>query len=189
MSEQIRCFLAIALPDQLKIQLEKYVQNLKQIAPHIRWTKTENLHLTLKFLGEQPVEKLDQLVANRINAYSDIGPVELSTGIFGGFPNRRQARVIWIGIDSNPIDSISKLHTRIEQSLEPLGFPLEPKPFTAHLTLGRNKENKKYQQMWSFIQDNPFRTIQFTAHQIFLMRSKLNRSGPQYSILQKFSLQ
>ena len=189
MSEQIRCFLAIALPDQLKQQLTEYIQSLKQFVPHIRWTKTENLHLTLKFLGEQPSEKLDQLIANTISAYSDLGPITLSTGIFGGFPNQRKARVIWLGVESNPEDSITRLHTRIEQSLEPLGFLRESKTFTAHLTLGRNRERKKCQSLWPFIKDNPFQSFQFTAHQIFLMRSILNKSGPKYSILQKFSLQ
>jgi len=189
MSEKIRCFLAIALPDQLKRQLTEYVQNLKQIAPHIRWTKTENLHLTLKFLGEQPAIKLDQLIANTIKAYSDIGPISLSTGIFGGFPNRRQARVFWLGVESDPEDSITRLHSRIEQSLEPLGFLSESKPYKAHLTLGRNKERKKCQALWAFTQDHPFQAFRFTAHQIFLMRSILNKNGPKFSILQKFSLQ
>lgn len=189
MSEQIRCFLSIALPDQLKKQLSDYMQDLKKIVPQIRWTKTENLHLTLKFLGEQPAEKLDQLITNTYLTYSDIGPITLSTGNFGGFPNRKQVRVIWLGIESNPEIIIEQLHSRIEQSLEPLGFPYESKPYTAHLTLGRNKERVKCQALWTYLHEPPFPPFRFTVDHIFLMRSLLTNKGPQYSILQKFSLQ
>lgn len=189
MSEQIRSFLAISIPDQLKLQIKDYVQDLKKIAPHIRWTKTENLHLTLKFLGEQPTKKIDQLIASTISTYAGYGSIKISTKEFGGFPNKKQARVFWLGVESDPVDSIKQLYNQIQHALEPLGFPIAEKTYKAHLTLGRNKERKKCQQLWTFIQENPFQQFSFTTQRLLLMRSEFTKDGPYYSVLQNFSLQ
>src|SRR4029077_6807793 len=107
---------------------------MRSIAPQPKWVRPENLHVTLKFLGETPPEKLDALCA-AFSAVRSAQHVELRFHGIGFFPNDKRPRVFLAGMTSSP--NLSPLAQVIDQASSTLGFPLENRPFTPHLTLAR----------------------------------------------------
>lgn len=189
MSDSIRCFLAIGLPDELKNNLEQYLQRLSKHQNLFRWTKINNLHLTIKFLGEQPAENVNQILLRAMPQYAKYPHFKLTTTHFGGFPKRKRARVIWLGCESNPQSSLLNLYNKTEKIVEHLDNIQSQKKFKPHLTIARSKEPLNPEPLWNFTERTPFPSFQFEVEQILLMQSILKSSGPEYHILQKFSLQ
>jgi 2'-5' RNA ligase len=134
----VRLFLAINLPPKVRQAIATEVSApLQLIAPHLTWVREPALHLTVKFLGEQPPEMVPKLV----DALGEVGDrnkaIEVELGGVGAFPNFRRPRVVWIGVSPDP--KLELLHHDVESACERLGFPLDAKPFRPHLTLARVK--------------------------------------------------
>jgi len=133
----IRAFIAIELPPKVQDCLEQVATQLKdQIGEKIvRWVPVENIHLTLKFLGDVSVNNLDVL-QEIINAEAaSQKKMEISIGRLGAFPKIRRPRVIWIGIESPP--ELMALQRNIESRTTKVGYPPDEREFSPHLTLGR----------------------------------------------------
>ena len=189
MPETIRSFLAIELPEFLKFKLAEYRHSLQSLAPKTKWSKEENLHLTLKFLGDQPAETIDALISGLVRGKAPVSPFRIKTAKFGAFPGKRRPRVFWLGTESSPQNVLRDLHNWIESNLEPLGFERETKPFRPHLTLGRSKIPEDFDALWEYAEAHPFPPFSFEVHHFVLMRSILKPSGAEYKTIQKFSLQ
>jgi 2'-5' RNA ligase len=131
----VRLFLAINLDAAARAAVVRAAEPLHAAAPSLPWVPDARLHLTLKFLGEQPPELVPRLsavcdaVAARLTAFGT------TLGEFGAFPNFRRPRVVWIGMDADP--RLEILHHDVELAAESLGFPLEGRPFRPHVTLAR----------------------------------------------------
>lgn len=137
----IRAFIAIELTQQIHQGLDQVISQLKNRleGSTVRWVRAENIHLTLKFLGEVStanVEILEKLL--RAEA-AGCPHFEISVGGLGAFPNAHNPRVIWVGVEA-PSDLIG-LQRLIEAATERLGYMKEDRPFSAHLTLGRVSRN------------------------------------------------
>jgi RNA 2',3'-cyclic 3'-phosphodiesterase len=137
----IRAFIAIELPKQIHQHLDQVISQLKNrlVGSPIRWVPAENIHLTLKFLGEVSttnVEILEKLLRAEAAGCSHF---EISVGGLGAFPNTHNPRVIWVGVEA-PSD-LTGLQRLIEAATERLGYLKEDRPFSAHLTLGRVSRN------------------------------------------------
>jgi 2'-5' RNA ligase len=137
----IRAFIALDLSSEISQRLDQISSDLKKRLPPnvVRWVPAQNIHLTLKFLGDVSTTNLVSL-QNMLQVESDnILPFELSVGSVGAYPNLHRPRVVWVGVTAP--EALSALQHNIEMAANRLGYPLEDRLFSPHLTLGRVNRN------------------------------------------------
>ena len=190
--EQVRSFIAIELPDELKLELNQLEAQLKLgEPPWVKWVDPYGIHLTLKFLGNVAVNRLGDITGALKAAAQGIPPFHLEVKELGVFPNLRRVQVAWVGI-SGEVDKLSQLQQRIEYNLAPLGFASESRSFTPHLTLARLRdqaslaERQRFGQLIDSTRFKSAHTIEVDA--ISLMRSQLTREGAIYSRISSVGL-
>ena len=138
----MRVFLAIELDSETRSTLETFQRELQELLPPINWVRPQSWHLTVKFLGEieesqlEPIQRAVEEAACHGTCFS------LRIEGFGGFPHLRMPRVLWAGV-SGQVDELHLLALHVDETLSPLGFPSESKPFRAHLTLARIKDRAR----------------------------------------------
>ncbi|MGH8003720.1 MAG: RNA 2',3'-cyclic phosphodiesterase, partial [Limisphaerales bacterium] len=134
----MRLFVAVPFPAELKNELGKLIDDWRREKDKVGWVKKDNLHLTLKFLGETPVEKLEVLKKNLSISLNGSVAFKVSLSGAGGFPNLNRARVLWVGVLEGK-EKLAELAQKVEEATRPLGFPAEERDFSVHLTVGRVK--------------------------------------------------
>ncbi len=182
----MRCFIAIPLPKDTHQELSKIQFQLKETGADVRWIKSDNIHLTLKFLGDVEEtktkiigQKLKEVVNKSTSFESEIEKL-------GTFPSISNPRVVWIGMSKNE-DKIIKLQQRIEEILEPLGFERELRSFRPHLTLGRVRGKKNIQKLVEKIKSLSLLQLKpITVDRIVLFQSILKPTGAEYTALDEF---
>ncbi len=189
--EQIRAFIAIELPDRLKVELDKLeVQFKKEGQTWIKWVDPNSIHLTLKFLGNISTSSIGQITVEMEEATRGIHPFLLEVQDLGVFPNLKRIQVVWVGL-SGEIDKVILLQKRLESNLERLGFVSEKRKFTPHLTIARLRDQAtpdKRQRFGQTISGTKFKAGFFNVDGISLMRSQLTRQGAIYSRLSSVRL-
>jgi 2'-5' RNA ligase len=190
--EQVRSFIAIELPDELKLELSQLVAKLKSGEQSwVKWVDPYNIHLTLKFLGNVAVDRLDDITGAIEKAAQGIAPFYLEVKELGVFPNLRRVQVAWVGI-SGEVDKLAQLQQRIESNLAPLGFAPESRPFVPHLTLARLRdqallaERQRFGQLITGTKFEAANAIKVNA--LSLMKSQLTREGAIYSRISSVGL-
>lgn len=177
----MRAFFCIELDGAIQAELARIIQRLqRKVAARIAWVRRENLHVTLKFLGEIDPASLPSLQSAASRALVGLVPCDWQLDRLGAFPQLHRARVIWAGCREEP-QPLQALHSALEAELERLGFERERGPFTAHVTLGRVKEGgpraleiaRALEGFAPFA--HPLRTTGLT-----LMESQLTPSGAIY---------
>ncbi len=188
----LRAFIAISLSEPVYQSLEQVISGLHgQIPTHaIRWTHIQNIHLTLKFLGNISAANVDQ-VKNLLEAEaSRHAPFEISVGGLGAFPNNRRPRVVWVGIQAP--ETLYSLQKEIENGLERLGYPPEEKRFSPHLTLGRTSRNAASDEIMKISEALAASKIDFlgltTVQAVSLYLSDLQPGGAIYTRLASANL-
>lgn len=131
----VRAFLAVPLPDELKTSLAALQKNLAKRIFDVRWSRPENLHLTLRFFGETEQETLERVRVSMLSVKRGFSPFKLTVKGLGFFPNQARPRVVWLGL--TPAERLRQLHALCEDSLRAVGIAPEGRPFVPHLTLGR----------------------------------------------------
>jgi 2'-5' RNA ligase len=190
MSQEVRTFVAIELSDSLKASLVGLQDGLKrQIPPSaVRWTAPEGIHLTLKFLGQTPVDQVEDIVAALELACAPFSPISYVASGLGCFPNLQRPRVIWVGIQ-DPTGALGDLQQVVDSACEELGFEPERRAFHPHLTLGRAQRRATSDDARAVS-----RVIQRTdagelgamsAQGISLIRSDLRPTGAVYTTLRE----
>lgn len=139
MSEQWRCFVALDLPEPIQAQLLAIQAQLQQLGLPIRWSKPENLHLTLQFLGNVAVELLPDLQTRLTHALAAQTAPILNCTTWGYFPNANQPQVVWAGFDRWPSDLLH-LQQAVVACSRQIGIIAETRPWHPHITLGYSKE-------------------------------------------------
>lgn len=183
----MRSFIAIELPESVRAALAELQQELKKCGADIRWVRSENIHLTLKFLGdieEKDVAGILEKIKGTCSSYQSI-PVEIA-GV-GVFPNIRAPRVLWAGVESE--EMLARLHLEMDKGLASLGFKQENRTFAPHLTLGRFKSFKNKAALADKLdlhKGDKFGSIEVIS--ISLMKSVLSAAGPKYSRLAEIYL-
>ena len=190
--EQVRSFIAIELPDELKEGLTQLQAQLKLgKIPSVKWVDPYSIHLTLKFLGNIAVGRIPEVTQAIEEAAQGMSPFHLEVKGLGVFPNVRQVRVAWVGM-SGEVDKLSQLQQRIESNLMPLGFTPESRRFTPHLTLARLRDRAlpgERERLGQLIAGTKFETVYtIKVDSINLMRSQLTREGAIYSQLSSVEL-
>jgi RNA 2',3'-cyclic 3'-phosphodiesterase len=187
----MRTFVAVNFEQPIRAKITQTRNELTPLSKKIKWVEEQNLHLTLKFLGEieeKTVVEIDEALKNTL---SNTAQFDINLAGLGVFPGLSRPRVIWIGIEKGK-DELAQLNLEIESRLEPLGFMTEERPFSPHLTIGRVKEplNEKESGILSgFIERFHSEEISIKiVQQIDLMKSVLSRSGSVYSIIKSWQL-
>jgi len=184
----VRAFVAANLDSGLKAVLGSVQERLKAARADVGWVRPENLHLTLKFLGQVEEGRIGAVGEAITAAATGCGPIHLVFQGLGAFPSLRAARVVWIGL-SHGAETLAALRARIEAGLEPRGFAREARPFTAHLTLGRVRGPAHREQLARALTGATTEALgEMLLDRIELMRSDLSAGGARYSVLQRFPL-
>jgi len=185
--EQLRSFIAIELPEEAKEGLARLRKELERDEHRfVKWVDPKGIHLTLKFLGNIPSERVTEITEAVQKAAQGISPFLLEISGLGAFPSLKQVRVFWVGI-TGEVDKLSKLQQDIDSALTVLGFAKEERPFTPHLTLARIREGTSPPQRRSFgelVGSTAFEDkypVQVRA--VRLMRSQLTPAGAVYTCL------
>lgn len=183
--EQIRSFIAIELPQEIKVELARAQDMLRpQEHPGVKWVEPESIHLTLKFLGNIPSDRVPQIEGAVREAARGVPAFHLEIGGLGVFPNTQRPRVAWVALRGE-VEKIAGLQEGIDSALLPLGFPRESRPFTPHLTLARVRERASPQERRSFgelVMSTKFEAcLPLEVSAISLMRSRLTPAGAIYS--------
>ncbi|MBI4654914.1 MAG: RNA 2',3'-cyclic phosphodiesterase [Nitrospirae bacterium] len=134
---ELRCFISVELPEELKKNIYVYVEKLKAAGVDVKWVRPENLHLTLKFLGDTTEERLKSINERLISLAKAHDRFYLQISGAGAFPNIKYPKVIWLGVYDS--EEIIKLQHDIDESMAGLGFEKDDKQFAPHLTIGRVK--------------------------------------------------
>lgn len=193
MPEEIRSFVALELPDEVKIQLVEIQGELKRqmAGMPVRWVDPYGIHLTLKFLGNVPGHQIDAIGTALEQACIGVEPFTLMIGALGCFPNLSRPNVVWIGIGGD-LERLRRLQGQIEKYIAPLGYPTEKRDFKPHLTLGRikNASPGEVRRIGEIVQAADVGTVvaEWTVREVSLMRSDLSPAGAKYTRLKKVEL-
>jgi RNA 2',3'-cyclic 3'-phosphodiesterase len=188
MAEAIRTFIAIELTPQLQRALAETQARFKRdpSARSVRWVAPENIHVTLKFLGDVDQARMAELQEAIASVCLTTRPFAITLGSAGAFPNLRRPNVVWVGAHGQ-IDRVSQLAQEIDDACAELGFSREERPFTPHLTLGRVKREASpadRQQIGALIGKSPVGELgELQVGQVSVMKSELKPGGSVYTRL------
>jgi len=182
----MRTFIAIELPEPILAAIAMLSDRLRASHARVTWVKPENMHLTLRFLGEIDDENIRRLNTILSDAYRCMIPFTLSVRGAGAFPNMRRPNVIWVGVES-PGQSIEMAHLAAESAARAIGLPPEERAFHPHLTLVRIKDPREAPPIIDCLdRENDFNAGDFTVKSVSLFSSRLTPHGPVYQRLQEF---
>ena len=176
----MRLFVAVPLPTDVQQSLGR----LQGGIPGARWTRPENMHLTLRFLGDVS-ERDAHHVDDALDAI-DEGAFEMALSGVGVFESRHGPRALWIGVEPNP--PLMHLQDKVERAIQMLGYPPEPRKFTPHITLARFK-SRPGRKIGDFIEAHGlYRTGHFAVESFTLFQSLTGNEAPHYIPLAEYDL-
>ncbi|HME34097.1 MAG TPA: RNA 2',3'-cyclic phosphodiesterase [Candidatus Sulfotelmatobacter sp.] len=195
----MRLFIALDIDDAIRARIARFVEGVSGFAPDARWVRPESLHVTLKFIGEQP-ESAVEAIKQALSSMQASGS-EIHCRGYGFFPTAKSPRVFWIGLEAGP--QLAALAALIDDKMASLGIQREDRAFSPHLTLARgaggsgsprrnkaDQPNRIFQRLQEKLAALPapeFGTM--TAREFFLYQSQLSPKGSKYTKLARFDLQ
>lgn len=183
MSERARSFVAILLDEAVRGAAAAELERLRPLARSVSWVSPQNLHLTLKFLGEIPAETIEAVTEGLAEAVSGVEPFTLGFHGLGAFPGLARPRVIWMGVFQGAREC-QAVQARVEEALGRRGLPRETRPYSPHLTIGRVREPRGLASLQQAIAQGgrkEFGRLQVSS--ISLMKSELHPAGSRYTEL------
>ncbi len=183
----LRLFIAIDTPPEIKPQIAAIRDRLEESRADVKWEADNKFHATLKFLGETD----DQLLPEIVSSIEGIDRTKAQllvkyTGI-GCFPNRRDPKVIWVGIEDLR-GNLASLQEGIKVVLAPFGFERDEKTFHPHVTIGRVKGERGIKSLLRMMESITFESQPVTIREVVLIKSELKPSGSEYTILKSIPL-
>ena len=194
----MRVFIALDIDDGIRERIQRFVEGVSGFASEARWVRPESMHVTLKFIGEKPVESVEEIK----RALSAVRSESFEIGFrgCGFFPTAKSARVFWVGIESG--QQLASLAASIDQAMFALGIAKEEHAYSPHLTLARgggrsgtpgrqkadhpNRSFQKVQEKLAAVPPPEFGTM--AAREFFLYQSQLMRGGARYTKIERFGL-
>jgi len=187
----MRAFIAIELPKAIRDSLTRLEERLKKSGAQVKWVEPQNIHLTLKFLGEVDQQKLEKITEAIKCTACDKKTFHLRVSSVGAFPKINFPRIIWVGIDKGDNET-KEIAEELEEKLAELGIPKENRPFSSHITIGRTKStlNKEelIQELTAAEDILKTENLEFNVERITLFQSTLTPSGPVYKPLKTADL-
>lgn len=181
----IRSFLAIEISQPVLEKILEVQKELSKIGADIKWVEPENIHLTLKFLGNIEEASIDLIIKSVEEVMLSFAPFTLKVKDIGGFPNLKNPRVIWVGIVDNE-KVLSKIHKMLESRFKKIGFRGEDRTFQPHLTLGRVRSARGKAELikrMEMFKGSDFG--EFEVDKVILFKSDLTKEGPIYTPLKE----
>lgn len=186
--DTVRAFVAVEIPEAGKTFLETILADLRRTRADVRWVRPAGIHITLKFLGQIPLELVGVLEKDLSALFAEHRPFELTIQGLGAFPNLAKPRVVWAGIRDTS-GTLSLMANRVETALESLGFEKEKRKFSPHLTLGRTKSGSGINELVDAIRQGLDVTgPTFVSREAILIQSILKPSGAEYRAMCRFAL-
>ncbi|MEK6568609.1 MAG: RNA 2',3'-cyclic phosphodiesterase [Candidatus Omnitrophota bacterium] len=183
----MRIFIAIKLENEIKDKLSQIQEELKSAQADVRWVKPENIHLTLKFIGEIEEAKIPEILHHLKELASKTKPFILRISTAGAFPGLKSPRVVWVGVKEDT-GELARIAETIENSLAELGFPKESRKFFSHLTLGRLRSDKNKDRLIQKLEKTKVPELTQRISSIILFKSLLQPTGAVYQGLSEISL-
>ena len=188
----LRSFIAIEIQAVIQNAIADNIASIKKTLPKplIRWVAPQNVHLTLKFLGDVSPAQLKQLAETLNEEAASHEMFSMSVGGLGAFPTQRRARVIWIGLNAPP--ALTALQNAVDEAAAQLGYLKEERPFSPHLTIGRvgqTASTSDLQHIRSALESTKvgiLGTVRVQAIHIF--KSDLQTGGSVYTLLYTLSM-
>ena len=188
MSDTIRAFIAIELPQEIIAFIHKIQEGLRSYGFKARWVRPENIHLTLKFLGDINSEDIKKAGDAIISAAGENASMSLGAKGIGVFPGVKRPRVIWTGI-AGQTKELADLQKTLDGKLETIGFPKEKRPYKGHLTIARIKGKVDAKRLIDAMTEfGRLESKTFMAEEVVLFKSKLKPSGAVYTKLMSAAL-
>ena len=179
--ETLRVFIGIELSDDVRCALTEIQSELGGMVADARWIRPENLHLTLKFLGNCPRGKVEEVV-EALELMGKYLPCGIDLGGLGGFPSPRSARIIWVGVED--IDGrLEEMWRSCEKACRGLGFEKEKRKYHPHITIGRCRKSPA-QLPWTGLRSDES-LLPMVVDSITLFRSILKRTGAEHSVVHR----
>lgn len=181
MAAPLRTFIALEIPDGVRAAAAKLMQRLKASGAKVTWTAPENLHVTLKFLGEVDVTSIAHVCSAVQRAAAPLSPFRVSLQGAGAFPEISRPRVLWLGVDEGK-DPLIELHARIEEQLAELSYPFDGRRYTPHVTLGRVRgPNEVLAEQLAL--ESQLAVGDMYVEEVLIYSSELTQDGPLYTPL------
>jgi 2'-5' RNA ligase len=184
----IRSFIAIPLTGEVQRAAKKLSREMRGVDDGMKWVPEDNLHLTLKFLGDVVDREVPHVCRVIREACEPAGEFELEFAGTGGFPSDERPRVVWAGITEGG-DELIDLVTRLEAGLAKLGFKPESRDYRPHLTLGRSGSRPPSPEVLAKIARFKTRRLgTMVVDEVRLYASYLDKGGPTYNVMDKIRL-
>jgi 2'-5' RNA ligase len=185
-----RIFVAIDISDEARIKVADYIKDLRGGFSNLRvgWEKAEKLHLTVKFLGDIDSNELQNLIEAVEITAQQISNFKLQISRTGVFPSKRNARILWLGVDGEH-RSLQKINDILETECRQKGFVEENRKFKAHLTIGRLREPNKSKELIDTHLNKTFAAVKFEVSEIVIYESRLQKSGSIFTKYKNINLQ
>jgi 2'-5' RNA ligase len=175
----MRCFIAVKISAEQRNRIAALIDDFRREDVRVKWVKPENLHVTLKFLGEVDERNFPDMFAALEKSLTSCKEFDFCLKGLGCFPDTRRPRVIWVGIDEGA-DELKKVARDIDQIMCEFGFKPEKRGFSAHLTIGRVKDPRGIEVLTNRFDDIKFESDSCTIDEIIFYQSILKREGPTY---------
>jgi 2'-5' RNA ligase len=190
MKEKIRAFVALEIETEVRENLGKLVDRFRAKVDHVKWVEPDNMHMTLKFLGEVPSIETHQFAGDIETITAATAPFTLTWRGCGAFPNLRAPRTLWVGTTTGS-EAVTHLAEGIEEAMVERGIPAERRRFKPHLTIGRARRgNRPTAVVSNLLEKHADAELGSTrVEKIVLFSSELTRSGPIYTKLATMPLQ
>jgi RNA 2',3'-cyclic 3'-phosphodiesterase len=180
----MRSFVALSLTDPVREAVEAEIGRLRSLSRAVAWVPAANLHLTLRFLGDQTAERLQDVARALADTAAASMPFSMALGGLGAFPSLDRPRILWVGVTEGAAEARA-LQARVEVALETCGFGREARAWHPHLTVGRILDERRWRGAGSALGDAIAsaagrRLGVVPVRAVSLMRSDLSRAGARY---------
>jgi RNA 2',3'-cyclic 3'-phosphodiesterase len=177
-----RVFCAVELSDDVRSRLQRHIEQLRKEVPDAAasWSRVENIHLTLKFLGNVGVERIAAISAAASRAVKGFAPFEIGVGTTGVFPKPSRAQVLWVGV-SDPSGKLLKLQQKLESECTAEGLAKEDRAYRPHLTIARLRKPDGARQLADAHLKMEFEPAEIELNELIVFRSELSSKGSRYT--------
>jgi 2'-5' RNA ligase len=182
--QRVRAFIAVPVASGVAARASELMRRLRDANAAVNWVAPQNLHVTLKFLGETPINEAPEICEAVRRAAEEMPPFDLAFRGLGAFPSPEKPRTIWLGVSEGEAEMV-ELAERIDSSLAKLGYARELRKFSPHLTIGRVRETLPADHP---LHDALAKHVDFDANvmgvdEVVVFASFLDRKGPTYDAL------
>ena len=189
MKRTVRTFAAVEINAAIRSTAEKLIESLGSAGADVKWVEPNNMHLTLKFLGEVPSQEIPRICESVARGAAKVEPFEFEVYGAGAFPNTARPRTLWLGAGAGE-EAMIDLHGHVEAALIKLGYRKEHRRFRPHLTIGRvRRGGPGLEQLGELLEEQAdLEAGKITVSHVVVFSSELDRGGPIYQALGRAKL-